>query len=267
MVFISEEFSWASEAQDFFSKLKNQVTIEIGYQDPVYRLTTKLPAEMKESLICYPLSDFPSTKYMYCLLTEDGTYQAGVGTIIVKDAGGLLGSVPVLVKYSEKFIMARRLDSLNITNFTNASANGIISLDDLFEEELQSVVEEAMVDKSICVWGANGWVKVIRVLRYPISQSETAGVGRVWRIQSNRGVLEIDVKRQKLILKGPSTVSTGPDSGPVIRTMYEINEIIRRGVVPPVLLYRYPDNRTYHKHSQTYNLTEEQRRSFYAKFS
>jgi hypothetical protein len=262
MGFVVEKFACANEAQDFFSKLKNQVTIEIGYNDNFYTLTTKLPAEMQDSMVCYQLRysslQESNQRYAYALITEDGTYQAGVGAIIVKDCGGLLGSVPILVKYSEKNIIGRRIDSLNVTNFIPAN----ITLD-FYEESLRPFVEEAFAEKHVTVWSANGWVKILRILRYPLQKPESSSLPNIWRICCTRGVLEIDGDHQKLIMKSKSN---DPDPKEMIRTMQEINQTIRQKPSPTSLFYRYPDNRIVHKNLQTYNLIEEQRRSFYAKF-
>ena len=166
----------------------------------------------------------------------NGTPEAGgvIAKIIYGDS--VTGDMPVTLKVKGgKFVIPKRIDSINTTDWF--SYNEFKAHESLSEQNKRSNKEQALCDNAL-IWSANGWVRIVRVIRHKVKK-------KLYRVVTSKGIV-VCTEDHSLIRSNneytkPKDVEIGDE-----------------------LLHRFIDKTTVR--NNTYNLKEEMKKAFYNRF-
>lgn len=141
------------------------------------------------------------------------------------------GDMPVTLKIKGgKYIIPKRIDSIHTTGWY--PYNEFKSDEEDLRDKEQALCENTLV------WSANGWVRIVRVIRHKVKK-------RLYRVVTRKGIVVV-TEDHSLINKD--------------------NELVKPKdvVVGDKLLHRYIEKKT--DVNNTYNIKNELQKAFYAKF-
>ena len=81
----------------------------------------------------------------------------------------VLGNMPIIIR-NNKYIFPKRIDSINESSWIRYGTDG--------------KKEQSGVSRGLFTWSANGWVKILRILRHKTKK-------RKYRVVTQKGIVEV----------------------------------------------------------------------------